>query len=50
MCRNLFLDGNAPAGVEDLVLISTVLLLRAEFYHKDGVQVKRIVIVDLLEK
>lgn len=50
MCRNLFLDNSdAPDGLEDLALISTVLLLRAELYHKDGVQVKRIVIVDLLK-
>lgn len=39
MCRALFLDRDAPEGLQDLTLITTVLLLRAELYPKDGVQV-----------
>ena len=48
MCRNLFLKCDAPEGMEDLALISTVLLLRAELYPKDGVQVEELSLHSLL--
>ena len=49
MCRELFLKRDGPEGMEDLALISTVLLLRAELYSKDGIQVEKILFLQLVD-
>lgn len=43
LCRQLFICRDAPEGLEDLALISTVLLLRAELFpNNGGVQVEKL--------